>query len=260
MKILSADNENEVPQILYIEDDESYADLVCKRLTRVGFQVTLCHDSTRGRDMILNGNYHLVLLNYQLPSGRELIEALAAFPSPPLVIVFAENDVHTAVEAMRSGADDYVVKCTKDDHFELMLFTLDRVLAHRRAVEDRKKAEEAFGLQKQLLHRKDEEVIHTQSELAAREKISLSTLAAGIAHEINGPLNFIQGMSMVSSECLEELRQVLTETRDAFTPSAYEQIDELLAEMSKNVEVIYKHGEHVRRAVKPMSNLARDRS
>ena len=137
-------NKNSVPHILYMEDDESLAWLVAKKLRRHGFKVDLAGDGSLGLEMINAGSYNIVLLDYKMPekNGLEVLQILLADPAnPPAIMVSGTANLETAVEAMRLGAADYVIKENGESYLDLLMVTINRVMEKHRLLLEKELAE-----------------------------------------------------------------------------------------------------------------------
>jgi len=121
-----------VTTILVVDDDESVLNGARRTLRMNGFdEVLMCADSRDVEPLLENEPVALMLLDLIMPhiSGRELLERVAAsHPEIPVIIVTAEPDVRVAVDCMKVGAYDYLIKPAGSD--ELMA-TVRRALEHR---------------------------------------------------------------------------------------------------------------------------------
>ena len=137
----------EAVTVLYMEDEVGLARLFQKKLNREGFEVDLAPDGIAGLEKYSQGSYNIVLVDHRMPglNGLEVIQRLAEKPSPPAMIMLTgAGSEKIAVEAMKLGANDYIVKDMKGKYFQLMPVVIRRVMEQRRLEEDKCKAEEAL--------------------------------------------------------------------------------------------------------------------
>lgn len=121
---------------------------------------------------------------------------------------------------------------------------LERLVAERTAALTRQ-AEELRGALTELRA--------TQAQLVQSEKMaSLGELTAGIAHEIQNPLNFVNNFADVSVELLDELRE--EQARPARDPGLE---TDLLADIAQNLHKIHHHGQRAASIVKGMLEHSR---
>ncbi|KQU56779.1 two-component system response regulator [Rhodococcus sp. Leaf278] len=97
-------------RIAVVEDDDGVGDALVDALTEVGHAPVRMR---RGADVLLG--YHrmdIVLLDLGLPDmdGLDVLRKLRTLTSIPVVVLTARDDERSVVRALRTGADDYVVK------------------------------------------------------------------------------------------------------------------------------------------------------
>lgn len=113
-----------------------------------------------------------------------------------------------------------------------------------------KVSERTSELQHSLNHLKE-----TQAQLVQFEKLaSLGELTAGIAHEIQNPLNFVNNFSELSVELIEELQQ---ERKKEKGERDEELENDLLSDITQNLEKINHHGKRASSIVKGMLEHSR---
>ncbi len=131
-------------RILYMEDDPGLARLFEKRLERAGYIVDIARNGEEGLAMYEAGSYDVVATDQQMPvhTGLDVIRIMAAQgPLPPMIMVTGTGSERIAVEAMKLGAGDYVVKDVEGGYLSLLPTVIEQVLQRRRLVEEKQRAE-----------------------------------------------------------------------------------------------------------------------
>ena len=151
--------------ILIVEDEERIASFVDKGLRSSGFATAIAGDGESGLAMATSGRFDLVVLDLGLPDidGIEVLKRMRdRGMTAPVVILTARDGVHSTVEGLEGGADDYV---TKPFRFEELLA---RIRARLRAGSETPSVLEAGDARLDLRTRKIHVGDRTE-ELTARE-------------------------------------------------------------------------------------------
>ncbi len=144
---MSLRRETQSVRILYMEDDTGLARLLQRRLERMGHSVDLARDGAEGLALYDRGTYDLVAVDQNLPvhEGLEVVRRLAQRgPLPPTVMITGTGNERVAVEAMKLGVQDYIVKDLEGGYLELLPKVIAQVLERQRLLEDRRQAQEAL--------------------------------------------------------------------------------------------------------------------
>ena len=138
--------------------------------------------------------------------------------------------------------------------FIVAIFGFDRMMRRRIVLAERKKNQERELAQAKEIEKAYTELKATQAQLIQSEKMaSLGELTAGIAHEIQNPLNFVNNFSEVSKELLDEM---MTELDKGNIADAKEIADDVI----QNLEKINHHGKRADGIVKGMLQHSRSSS
>jgi signal transduction histidine kinase/DNA-directed RNA polymerase subunit N (RpoN/RPB10) len=112
---------------------------------------------------------------------------------------------------------------------------------------------------KQQIERTLVDLKQTQAQLVQSEKMaSLGELTAGIAHEIQNPLNFVNNFSEINTELIDELKKELT--AGSTHSDSYQKAEEILSDIKANSEKINNHGKRAGDIVKGMLQHSRTSS
>ena len=89
-----------------------------------------------------------------------------------------------------------------------------------------------------------EQIEQLREQLKKQEKLaSLGILSAGIAHEIQNPLNFVINFSKMSDKLLRDLEEIVADNEDKLPEDDREELDDIVADLKENLSKIVEHGE-----------------
>jgi len=101
------------PSILLVDDEDNLRRTLALILCREGYSVDTAATVAEAREHVENTTYDLAFLDLKLPdaSGLTLLPELRErFPAMPVVILTAHDKLDAAIEAVRKGARDYLLK------------------------------------------------------------------------------------------------------------------------------------------------------
>jgi DNA-binding NtrC family response regulator len=119
-------------RVLVIDDDRGIGDCIEIILQRAGHDSVITRLGADGLAAIGGAEFDLVVTDLRLPDadGLDLVTASkAAYPETPVILMTSYSSIQGAVEALRRGANDYIIKPFDNDDF---LFSVERALAERR--------------------------------------------------------------------------------------------------------------------------------
>ncbi len=183
--------------VLLVEDDADQAELVTRTLRRQDspFIVTTVRDGPACLDAMTISSYSIILLDYSLPrmTGLEVLAEIRRRGAlTPVVMVTGQGDERVAVEAMQTGAADYIIK--SGGYLTTLATVIRKVLKqHELALENARLYAEA---QRSLadLQAAQEKLVQGATLRAVGE------MASGAAHHLNNLLAVVLGRALLLLE------------------------------------------------------------
>ena len=119
-------------QVLVVDDDRGICECVEMLLERAGHASVITHLGEEALAQLKMREFDLVITDLRLPdaSGLDIVAAVKALhPETQVILMTSFSSVESAIEALRRGANDYVIKPFDNDDF---VFSVERALGERR--------------------------------------------------------------------------------------------------------------------------------
>ncbi|HEY9645675.1 MAG TPA: response regulator, partial [Chroococcidiopsis sp.] len=196
-------------KILVVDDTPNNLDVVTEMLSAIGYGVATAISGDRALKRLQTYAPDLILLDVQMSGidGFETCRQIKANPETatiPIIFMTAFGDIENKVKGFELGAVDYISKPFQEKELLARVRTHLQLRQWNKTLEMRV-AESTVGLQTAL-----EQLKNSQLRLIQSEKMStLGNLVAGVAHEINNPIGFLNGSIHHAQEYMQDLLQHL---------------------------------------------------
>lgn len=158
--------------VLVVDDEDGIRQALTRFLTRLGYQVQAAANATEALEHVATHHPQAMLCDIRMPetSGVELLpKVLAQDPDLAIIMLTAIDEPRTAIECLKLGAYDYLIKPVDLEELEL---SLQHALRQRQLEMDRRELEQWLAREVAVRTRELEE------RSAAIEDVALDALAA----------------------------------------------------------------------------------
>ncbi len=179
-------------QVLVIDDDRGICECVELLLERAGYVCVVTHVGHDGIAALESREFDLLITDLRLPdaSGLDIVaRAKELHPETQVIMMTGFSSVESAIEALRRGANDYIIKPFDNDDFR---FSVERALGERRT------RRENEALKRSLRHAFPQETIIGESDAAKRLRAMIHRVCATEANVL------IQGESGTGKELVAQ--------------------------------------------------------
>ena len=159
-------------RILIVDDEERMRHLLSIMLSRKGYHVEQAGDGVEALEMIGATPYDMIVTDIKMPrmDGVKLLKRVLEMDTPsPVVFITAFATVESAVEAMRQGAVDYIIKPFEEDR---ILLTVERTLGLSRIMAENRNLKQEISKAAG-----GEEIVYASKKMAA--VMDLASMVSG---------------------------------------------------------------------------------
>lgn len=229
-------------KILIVDDDRFLRNFVAASLGREGYEVVQAENGEQGLEMARLEKPDLIITDIMMPvmDGEEFCRRIKSSDELKeifLLVLTAKSNVHDRIKVLNIGADDYI---TKPISREELIAKVKASMRIRNLQKQLKASNQRYQALNRDLERANQELKQTQAQLLQQEKLaSIGQLAAGIAHEINNPIGFINSNLGVLKEYITDVIRLLKKY-DALSSFIREGDKERVGACLEEIEMIKK--------------------
>ena len=188
--------------VLLFEDDEGQALLTREALEKEGFTLEVCKTGREGLDLLFAKDYDVYLIDMKLPDiqGIEVLRRIKTIKQDAVsIIVTGHGDEVAAVEAMKLGAYDYIVKSPYMGHLAALPLVIREGLERHQLKSEREQLQTELWEHARLLQERNAELRRANEELKRLDQLK-SDLVSMVSHELRTPLATIKEFTAILTD------------------------------------------------------------
>jgi DNA-binding response OmpR family regulator len=127
----------ETMKIMLVDDEERFLSTTRKLLERKGYEVQTATNGAQALDILRGKNIHVVILDVKMPGmdgNATLVEIKRQFPMTEVIMLTGHATVASAINGLKSGASDYLMKPTDIDE---LIAKSEEAFSRRRGLEEK---------------------------------------------------------------------------------------------------------------------------
>ncbi|HUB51181.1 MAG TPA: HD domain-containing phosphohydrolase [Terracidiphilus sp.] len=165
--------QRKIARILVVDDETQVRAMIASTLERHGYEVILASNGREALAAISLNTFDLVLTDIVMQdvNGIALLERVhSQLPNLPVVMVTAIHDISVAIDSMRRGAYDYLLKPFEREH---LMSTVHRALDHKQVLEESHNYQQSL---EQMVRARTEMLRHAMEDLEHSYDVTLEAL------------------------------------------------------------------------------------
>ncbi len=216
--------------VLLFENDESHALQAKAALEPHGVVVDICPTGREGLKRLSTRQYDAHLIDMSLPDihGIEVLKRINAFrPGAVSIVVTSPGNELAAIEALKLGACDYVVKSATMGHLAALPVVIREGLERRHLKDQREQLQTELWEHARLLEERNAELRRANEELKRLNQLK-TELVSTVSHELRTPLTTVKEFTAILQDGLA----------GPTTPGQLEYLEIIRANVERMVRII----------------------